>query len=336
MRRLRAVSLPRRHEAMARGDADRLGSAERERAREGGLYRGSCSVDAGGIRLPLRPCGALGAPPDLSRDGSGGRREVRRGAQGGADADRVRRRNAGRARGGAHRGSGRPPARRGEFPKRSAGVRAGVGDRHRAQRVARAGAGGARVPAQESFERYGDPLRRQREAAECAGAFCDAGRRWRVDRRRVAGGGRFSLDPARGAGPVGRKRQGQGLMLITLLIVLHVLVALTIIGLVLIQHGKGADMGSGFGGGASGSLFGATGSANFLSRTTAVLAAIFFVLSLALAYTASRKPAAEGGGVIDAIRNQEAQKPPTKAEEKPAAAPEQKAAEPAQDKQVPQ
>ena len=69
-------------------------------------------------------------------------------------------------------------------------------------------------------------------------------------------------------------------MLTTVLIVLHVLVALAIIGLVLLQHGKGADMGSGFGGGASGSLFGATGSANFLSRTTAVLAALFFILSL--------------------------------------------------------
>ena len=125
-------------------------------------------------------------------------------------------------------------------------------------------------------------------------------------------------------------------MWMNLLIVLHVLVALAIIGLVLLQHGKGADMGSGFGGGASGSLFGATGSANFLSRTTAVLAAIFFVLSLALAYTATRKPASEGGGVIDAIRQQEAQKPAPKAEEKPAAAPEQKSTEPAQDKQVPQ
>src|SRR4051812_17245406 len=122
----------------------------------------------------------------------------------------------------------------------------------------------------------------------------------------------------------------------TLLIVLHVLVALAIIGLVLLQHGKGADMGSGFGGGASGSLFGATGSANFLSRTTAVLAAIFFVLSLALAYTATRRPASEGGGVIDAIRNREVEKPAPKAEEKPAAAPEQKSAEPAKDKQVPQ
>jgi preprotein translocase subunit SecG len=125
-------------------------------------------------------------------------------------------------------------------------------------------------------------------------------------------------------------------MLTTFLIVLHVLVALAIIGLVLLQHGKGADMGSGFGGGSSGSLFGATGSANFLSRTTAVLAAIFFALSLALAYTATRKPAAEGGGVIDVIRQREAEKPAPKAEEKPAAAPEQNSAEPARDKQVPQ
>src|SRR5947207_15089011 len=106
-------------------------------------------------------------------------------------------------------------------------------------------------------------------------------------------------------------------MLPTVLIVLHIVVALGIIGLVLLQPGKGADMGSGFGGGASGSLFGATGSANFLSRTTAVLAAIFFILSLALAYTATRRPASEGGGVIEAIRNQEAQKPAPKAEDKP-------------------
>jgi preprotein translocase subunit SecG len=126
-------------------------------------------------------------------------------------------------------------------------------------------------------------------------------------------------------------------MLTTVLIVLHVLVALAIIGLVLLQHGKGADMGSGFGGGASGSLFGATGSANFLSRTTGVLAAVFFILSLALAYTATRKPAEEGGGVIDVIRQQ--QQPPAK----PAAAPEtnsapqsQPSAPSAPEKQVPQ
>ena len=67
-------------------------------------------------------------------------------------------------------------------------------------------------------------------------------------------------------------------ILLTLVLVVHVLVALGIIGLVLLQHGKGAEMGAGFGAGASGSLFGASGSANFLSRTTAILAAIFYFL----------------------------------------------------------
>ena len=117
-------------------------------------------------------------------------------------------------------------------------------------------------------------------------------------------------------------------------IVVHVLVAMAIIGLVLLQHGKGADMGSGFGGGASGSLFGATGSANFLSRATAALTAIFFTLSLALAYVATRRPAEEGGGVIDVIRKQQVEKPAPKAEEKPAPAPAP--SEAAKDKQVPQ
>jgi preprotein translocase subunit SecG len=96
-----------------------------------------------------------------------------------------------------------------------------------------------------------------------------------------------------------------------ILIVAHVLVALAIIGLVLLQHGKGADMGSGFGGGASGSLFGATGSANFLSRTTAVLATLFFLLSLALAYVATKKPV-EPGGVMDAVRTRQDKGPEKK------------------------
>jgi preprotein translocase subunit SecG len=108
------------------------------------------------------------------------------------------------------------------------------------------------------------------------------------------------------------------------LIVTHVVVALSIIGLVLLQHGKGADMGSGFGGGASSSLFGATGSANFLSRITAVLATAFFLLSLALAYVATKKPI-EAGGVMDAVRQQQQ---PAKPEEKKAA-PETKPAAPA-------
>jgi len=74
------------------------------------------------------------------------------------------------------------------------------------------------------------------------------------------------------------------LYLKTLIIVVQLLSALGVIGLVLLQHGKGADMGAAFGSGASGSLFGATGSANFLSRTTAVLAAVFFITTLALTY----------------------------------------------------
>ena len=89
---------------------------------------------------------------------------------------------------------------------------------------------------------------------------------------------------------------------LTIVIVLHVLIALAIIGLVLLQHGKGADMGSGFGGGASSSLFGATGSANFLSRTTAILTSIFFATSLGLAYLAANKPRSSGG-VLDAARS---------------------------------
>jgi preprotein translocase subunit SecG len=73
----------------------------------------------------------------------------------------------------------------------------------------------------------------------------------------------------------------------TLILVIHVLAALSIIGLVLLQHGKGADVGAAFGSGASGSLFGATGSANFLSRATAVLAAVFFLTSMGLTYFSS-------------------------------------------------
>ncbi len=99
------------------------------------------------------------------------------------------------------------------------------------------------------------------------------------------------------------------------LIGLHVLVAAAIIGLVLLQHGKGADMGSGFGGGASSSLFGATGSANFLSRATAVLATLFFLTSLGLAYLATNKP--KGGGVLDAVKKEMAV-PANPAAEKPA------------------
>ena len=71
------------------------------------------------------------------------------------------------------------------------------------------------------------------------------------------------------------------------LLAVHLIVAISLCGLVLLQHGKGADMGAAFGSGSSGSLFGASGSANFLSRTTAVLAAVFFLSSLGLTYLGS-------------------------------------------------
>ena len=87
----------------------------------------------------------------------------------------------------------------------------------------------------------------------------------------------------------------------TLVIVVHIIVALTIIGLVLLQHGKGADMGASFGGGSAGSLFGATGSANFLSRTTAIVATVFFLTSLGMAYLATHKPKGGGAGVMENV-----------------------------------
>ena len=88
-----------------------------------------------------------------------------------------------------------------------------------------------------------------------------------------------------------------------LVVALQIIAALVMIGLVLIQHGKGADMGASFGSGASGSLFGASGSANFLSRSTAVCAGIFFLATLALAFLANtggaaRNPAADAS-VLD-------------------------------------
>lgn len=83
-------------------------------------------------------------------------------------------------------------------------------------------------------------------------------------------------------------------VMLTLILVVQMLSALAMIGLILIQHGKGADMGAAFGSGGSGSLFGAAGGANFLSRTTAVLAAVFFVCTLLLAYFSNVRPASSG------------------------------------------
>jgi preprotein translocase subunit SecG len=97
----------------------------------------------------------------------------------------------------------------------------------------------------------------------------------------------------------------------TLALVIHVMVALAIIVLVLLQHGKGADMGAAFGSGSAGSLFGSAGAANFLSRTTAILAAVFFATTLALAYLAAPS---KSGGVTESLAT-----PAGKTDVKPAA-----------------
>ncbi len=86
---------------------------------------------------------------------------------------------------------------------------------------------------------------------------------------------------------------------LTILLAIQMISAVAMIGLILVQHGKGADMGAAFGSGGSGSLFGATGSANFLSRTTAVLATVFFVCTLLLAYYGTARPAATSGSVLE-------------------------------------
>ncbi|TFZ08845.1 preprotein translocase subunit SecG [Ramlibacter humi] len=88
-------------------------------------------------------------------------------------------------------------------------------------------------------------------------------------------------------------------VLLTIVLAVQILSALGMIGLILLQHGKGADMGAAFGSGASGSLFGATGSANFLSRTTAVLATVFFVCTLGLAYLGGAYRTPDSGSVLD-------------------------------------
>ena len=91
-----------------------------------------------------------------------------------------------------------------------------------------------------------------------------------------------------------------------LVLVLHVIVGLAVIVFVLLQHGKGADMGAAFGSGASGSLFGSSGSANFLSRTTAILATGFFATSLTLTYMASHVTSSAPKSVLDTLSEQSA------------------------------
>ena len=113
--------------------------------------------------------------------------------------------------------------------------------------------------------------------------------------------------------------------LFTAIVVIQVISALAIIVLVLLQHGKGADMGAAFGSGASGSLFGASGSSNFLSKFTAGAAAVFFMATLALAFYGGRHTRA-GGGVMENLPAASA--PAASPAAPPSAAPAQSAASP--------
>lgn len=107
-------------------------------------------------------------------------------------------------------------------------------------------------------------------------------------------------------------------MLTNILLVIHIIIAVAIVALILLQQGKGADAGAAFGGGASGTVFGSQGSASFLSRSTAVLAALFFATSLALAYLAGEKAAPTS--VVDKVKTEQQieQAPPGAADETPA------------------
>jgi preprotein translocase subunit SecG len=105
-------------------------------------------------------------------------------------------------------------------------------------------------------------------------------------------------------------------MLVSIILTVHVLVAIAIVILVLLQHGKGADMGAAFGTGSAGSLFGASGAANFLSRSTAVCATVFFVTSLGLTYF----HAPRGQGVTSDISRSVTAQPEAKKEAPKAAA----------------
>lgn len=106
-----------------------------------------------------------------------------------------------------------------------------------------------------------------------------------------------------------------------LILVIHVIAAVAIIGLVLLQHGKGADVGAAFGSGASGSVFGASGSANFLSRATAIVAVVFFLTSLGLTLFSARKGDTSGVMANPPAETSLPAQIPGSGSDKPAAAP---------------
>jgi preprotein translocase subunit SecG len=120
----------------------------------------------------------------------------------------------------------------------------------------------------------------------------------------------------------------------TVLVVIQVVVAVAVVGLILLQQGKGADAGAAFGSGASGTVFGARGAANFLSRATAVLATVFFLVSLTLAYLVSGRGGSGGDSVVEKLSEQPAATQP--AEPVVPAAPETPVADPPKTPVVPE
>src|SRR5690606_17543562 len=121
--------------------------------------------------------------------------------------------------------------------------------------------------------RFTHPLRGQRESVERCGPVRHARHRWWSRRGCLTGQRRIP-----------EHLSGEKLSMHTAVMVLFVLNAVTLVGIVLIQHGKGADAGAAFGSGASATVFGSRGSSSFLSRFTAVLATTFFTLAIVLAY----------------------------------------------------
>lgn len=112
-------------------------------------------------------------------------------------------------------------------------------------------------------------------------------------------------------------------IVVSIILTVQMVCAIGMIGLILVQHGKGADMGAAFGSGSSGSLFGASGGANFLSRSTGVLAAVFFVSTLGLAYVGNQRPAESGtgGSVLERAATPDASIPTSSSIPAPATAP---------------
>ena len=103
----------------------------------------------------------------------------------------------------------------------------------------------------------------------------------------------------------------------TILLIVHVLLSITVIGLVLVQHGKGAEAGAAFGSGASATVFGARGSGSFLTRLTTIIVTLFFVSSIGLFILASQRPSGNIGSIIDSVTSEKSVVPDNNSQDSP-------------------